>query len=80
MIQDTLRSVAIALQRGTAMAYLEGYDRALRALGEPESQEEEEEDERHEENEEAEGEEEEEYDEVKRAEDGGEDDGVGMGL
>ena len=26
-------SVAIAVQRGSAMAYLEGYDRALTALG-----------------------------------------------
>ena len=42
--QDIIRhvgSVAIAVQRGSAMAYLEGYDRALRALGKPSTEEDE---------------------------------------
>ena len=67
IIRHVVGSVAIAVQRGTAMAYLEGYDRALSALGES-STEEDEEDEGHEEDEEAEGEVEEDCDEVGRSE------------
>jgi hypothetical protein len=74
IIRHVLESVAIAVQRGTAMAYLEGYDRALTALGES-STEEDEEAEGHDENEEAEGEEEEDGDEVGRSEESEEGDG-----
>ena len=76
IIRHVVGSVAIAVQRGSAMAYLEGYDRALRALGESKSQEEKE-NERHGKNEEAEGEEEEDCDEVERRGDSGGDTGAG---
>jgi hypothetical protein len=62
--QDIMRyvvgSVAIAVQRGSTMAYLEGYDRAVSALGKPskekrkKKEEEDEEEEEEEEEEEAE--------------------------
>jgi hypothetical protein len=61
IIRHVVEPVAIAVQRGTAMAYLEGYDRALTALRES-STEEDEEAEGHEEDEEAEGEVEEDCD------------------
>ena len=77
IIRHVVGSVAIAVQRGTAMAYLEGYDRALRALGQSKSQEEEE-DEGHEENEEAESEEEEDCDEATPREECEGDDGEGQ--
>ena len=76
IIRHVVGSVAIAVQRGSAMAYLEGYDRALRALGESKSQEEKE-NERHGKNEEAEGEEEEDCDEVERRGDSRGDTGAG---
>jgi hypothetical protein len=35
IIRHVVGSVAVAVQRGTVMAYLQGYDRALTVLGQP---------------------------------------------
>ena len=74
IIRHVVESVAIAVQRGTAMAYLEGYDRALTALGGSWTEENEESVGR-EDDEEAEREEEEDCDEMGGREEGGESDG-----
>ena len=49
IIRHVVGSVAIAVQRGSVMAYLEGYDRALCALGKISTEEEKEEEEEEEE-------------------------------
>jgi hypothetical protein len=72
IIRHVVGSVAIAVQKGSAMAYLEGYDRALSALGKS-STEEDEDDEGDEEDEEVEWEEEEGCGEVGQGEKGEDD-------
>ena len=81
IIRHVVGSVAMAVQRGSAMAYLEGYDKASCTLGMKltEKEDMEEEDEEEQEEEEEDEEEEEECDNVGEREEGEKDDGEGLG-